>query len=734
VIPDSHPILLKHTDTVFRHTNIMNPQYNKSRVTRVIVATGLVVFAACGGIAWFLGDTPFGPVFNSLALAAAAGFVVAFAAAGIRLVRADSLWRRAVGGFFLIVGVVAAAGVLVLKFDSRMILCRGVPGSLSPAQWTEDLHHLAGVMEENHPDLFSLVDEDDFRARVSEIESRIPALGTRAIRAEFAGLVAMANDAHSFPNIYSFSLDWHIYPIHLYSFDDGVFVVGAGRELGHLVGCRLVGVGGEPFVTVYDTMRRYLSAENEWGWKDRFGRAVTVSEWLAAAGLALDRTHARFTFEDAGGNRFEETLEAYHYIPVMYWGAMVKVANDTPPPVPNDREDDYRFEYLGSSGTLYIQINKMQQKQGGETLAAFTERLQQWVDANTFERVVIDLRVNDGGSEGLVYGLAKLISTHEKINREGRLFGIISQRTFSAAVMFASLLANTSKITLVGEPTGQGPIFYGSPRTFELPNSKQQFLISSHLARADLGCTNRAAIEPDIRVTYNYRDFEAGRDPSMETILALSVPASDPPVRDAGGTASIEGRYLFSPYQALIVGLSDGRPRFEITDFVEGSYVAMRSGLYPAGDNRYRTDVAGVELVFSGDTVTFDCNGSAITAPRTPAGYRFALELIEGDDIEAGTQAMLADRELYLRAIPHLEALLNAKGYTLMREERYTEAVELFELNAQLYPQSSNVYDSLGEGLMKIGETESAILNYERSLELNPDNTNAVAMLERLRG
>jgi cytochrome c-type biogenesis protein CcmH/NrfG len=54
--------------------------------------------------------------------------------------------------------------------------------------------------------------------------------------------------------------------------------------------------------------------------------------------------------------------------------------------------------------------------------------------------------------------------------------------------------------------------------------------------------------------------------------------------------------------------------------------------------------------------------------------------------------------------------------------------------NVELYPQSANVYDSLGEAYMKNGDKELAIENYQRALELNPANTNAVEMLKRLRG
>ena len=56
----------------------------------------------------------------------------------------------------------------------------------------------------------------------------------------------------------------------------------------------------------------------------------------------------------------------------------------------------------------------------------------------------------------------------------------------------------------------------------------------------------------------------------------------------------------------------------------------------------------------------------------------------------------------------------------------------MFKLNVETYPSSSNVYDSLGEGYMENGEYELAIRNYMKSLELNPNNTNAVDKLKEL--
>jgi 3-oxoadipate enol-lactonase len=79
------------------------------------------------------------------------------------------------------------------------------------------------------------------------------------------------------------------------------------------------------------------------------------------------------------------------------------------------------------------------------------------------------------------------------------------------------------------------------------------------------------------------------------------------------------------------------------------------------------------------------------------------------------------------------EERLNELGYKYLYEGRVIEAIDLFKLNVTGYPKSSNVYDSLGEAYMEKGEKELAIKNYEKSLELNPENQNAVIKLEELR-
>jgi tetratricopeptide (TPR) repeat protein len=79
------------------------------------------------------------------------------------------------------------------------------------------------------------------------------------------------------------------------------------------------------------------------------------------------------------------------------------------------------------------------------------------------------------------------------------------------------------------------------------------------------------------------------------------------------------------------------------------------------------------------------------------------------------------------------EASFNGMGYYLLGSGKILEAIEVFKLNVELFPESSNVYDSLGEAYMKRGDDNNAIKNYKKSLELNPDNDNAKEMLKNLK-
>jgi tetratricopeptide (TPR) repeat protein len=80
------------------------------------------------------------------------------------------------------------------------------------------------------------------------------------------------------------------------------------------------------------------------------------------------------------------------------------------------------------------------------------------------------------------------------------------------------------------------------------------------------------------------------------------------------------------------------------------------------------------------------------------------------------------------------ERFINALAYSYLNTfQQQEDALKVFKLNIELYPESWNPYDSYGECLVRVGDKENGIKYYEKSLELNPENENAVKMLKELK-
>ena len=61
------------------------------------------------------------------------------------------------------------------------------------------------------------------------------------------------------------------------------------------------------------------------------------------------------------------------------------------------------------------------------------------------------------------------------------------------------------------------------------------------------------------------------------------------------------------------------------------------------------------------------------------------------------------------------------------------EAILLFRLNTEAYPDAFNTYDSLGEALMAAGDYTASAFNYAKSVQLNPMNENGRRKLDELK-
>ncbi|HSB12376.1 MAG TPA: serine hydrolase [Blastocatellia bacterium] len=117
--------------------------------------------------------------------------------------------------------------------------------------------------------------------------------------------------------------------------------------------------------------------------------------------------------------------------------------------------------------------------------------------------------------------------------------------------------------------------------------------------------------------------------------------------------------------------------------------------------------------------------------------YRSPGRTLQKSILANGAESALRDYRKWRIGRPESEAIsekqMNSLGYDLLYGlKRVKDAIEVFKLNVEDYPQSANVYDSLAEAYAVDGNKGLAITNYQRSIELDPGNANGVARLKKL--
>jgi tetratricopeptide (TPR) repeat protein len=79
-----------------------------------------------------------------------------------------------------------------------------------------------------------------------------------------------------------------------------------------------------------------------------------------------------------------------------------------------------------------------------------------------------------------------------------------------------------------------------------------------------------------------------------------------------------------------------------------------------------------------------------------------------------------------------IENQINSLGYEWIKKKDYLSAINVLKINVSLYPESSNVYDSLGEAYMLNSQLDLALKNYIKSLEINPESKSGKEKIKKI--
>lgn len=415
--------------------------------------------------------------------------------------------------------------------------------------WRTNLRHVGDVIETVHPNPFTNISRDDFRARARDLERALPRLSEEERMARAMQLVALLGDGHTqfSPRADAFRV-W--YPIRIYDFTDGYFITAAFGDASDLAGAELIEIAGRPIVEAAQSARTLFGADNALDSKERL-YALHSAPLMRALGYADANGALPITMRLPNGATLSRTLQpqragdmALASAPPFEWASRAgevygpalgaldqwRTAFRDLPSLAFRTEDRARPLHLmyrrariahavPDQSAYYMQFNFVGDL-GDDTMAAFAERALDEVDALRPRSLIVDLRYNLGGDGSKVPGFIHAFIRRGETPPWSNLYVLTGRRTFSAAIMTMAAFVDHTRSTFIGEPAGGALDHYGDATGIQLTDIGAALSVSTLFHQLqDQG--QRYDIMPvDVAAPFSFADWRAGRDPAIDPILA----------------------------------------------------------------------------------------------------------------------------------------------------------------------------------------------------------------------
>ncbi len=343
-----------------------------------------------------------------------------------------------------------------------LALSLAVPACAAPAEGEaaarrEDLEFLYQTLERAHPDLFANTPEGQFLERKAAIEAGLEEVDDFTFALELQSLTALAGDSHTTLALGgSLSQTVHYYPMSLLYRDGRWYLSAAPSDRRALLGREVTAVNGRSMEKTVDVFGAILSADNGVKLRRQYRQSCNVAEFYEYLGLVQEGGPLELTL--AGGG--ELVLSP---VPAEELGqtGLVRLSDGLPQPVTGTQERFY-LAFPLDKGTYYIQYNRCREDPE-LPMETFAAQVEQDLSAGEYRRVIVDLRNNGGGSDGVIWPLLQVLRRAMDRGLEG--VGLIGEATFSSAIINAVELQEMG-MALVGGACQRerGPLWSGALR------------------------------------------------------------------------------------------------------------------------------------------------------------------------------------------------------------------------------------------------------------------------------
>ena len=387
---------------------------------------------------------------------------------------------------------------------------------LSAKQRQEDLDFLyEKVLAGFHPDAFANTPESEFLALKAEIEGRLETVSGTEFLLDLMRLAALVGDSHTSVSVGS-AANFRAYPFSLVRRGESWYLSAAAPEDEDLLCQEVTLLAGKPVEEVIEAYGTLFASDNPVHLRRQFRQACNVADIYEYLGLVEAGEPLAVTLKGGKALSLEPMgMEEMNKLEIARIAGLIKDQPETA------AADAYYFAKPLTEDAYYIQYNTCQEAED-LPMEDFAALVAKDLKAGDYSRVLLDLRNNGGGSDGVIWPLLERL----RLAMDGgcELVGLIGEGTFSSALINAVEIQEMGGV-LAGEPAGGSVCHFGAVKTFQLPNSKVRGQVSSKYI--DLNTLLDAAagrgveaLEPDVLVYQTLEDTLNGKDTTVDWLLA----------------------------------------------------------------------------------------------------------------------------------------------------------------------------------------------------------------------
>jgi len=399
--------------------------------------------------------------------------------------------------------------------------------------WRYDVRYLAHEIKRIATFPWVRTPETTFDAAISDLQRRVPQLTDFQIGLEMRKIIALLGRSHTIlyngkPGASAFQP----LPFQTYFFDDGLFIIAADAKHKDLVGAQILRLDGHTPEQILALAAPFISQTNRYRLLRICPETLRDANTLHEIGLSARSDRVTLDLRSFAGEKrrvavaADPSLASYGDVAPADWISAQQLAPGQAPRYLRNRQLNTWVDYDAQSRTAYLSINLLFAKLPRAPTGPAVDELFREVDTFAADKLVIDLRWDNGGNTTMGQQMFEHVMARPQLNRQGKLYVIIGRQTFSAGINTAVMFERYSNATLVGEPTSDSPNFVGETTIVTLPYSKSRAGISNRYWQTSMPTDSRVWLNPTLYAPPTFASFRQNRDAAMEAILAVMIAPS----------------------------------------------------------------------------------------------------------------------------------------------------------------------------------------------------------------